>query len=239
MIRYATYSHIGGRPLNEDSVSVLQKNEHTVCAAVCDGLGGHGGGDRASLFAARILCGEWNGNPEETELKRLFSLAHAAVTSLQTPTKTARTTAVMLTVCGERAAIAHAGDSRLYHFANGRLVRQTRDHSASQIAVMLGDIKESEIRYHVDRARILRCLGQPGPLNTETAGFSLTAGDHAFLLCTDGFWEHVLESEMESCLDGAESPEVWLSRMREMLSRRVTGDHDNNTAAALWLRQET
>lgn len=67
----------------------------------------------------------------------------------------------------------------------------------------------------------------------------LADGWHAWLLCTDGFWEYVLESEMEQALHDAGSPQEWLEYMQDFLRRRLEErkqtDHDNNTAAAVWM----
>ena len=62
----------------------------------------------------------------------------------------------------------------------------------------------------------------------------LTGGKDAFLLCTDGFWENVYETEMEQALRDAQSPEDWLSRMEEILRPRLTEGSDNYTAAAVF-----
>ena len=147
-----------------------------------------------------------------------------------------KTTAVALVLAEGAAGWAHAGDSRLYWFRDGKLAFQTRDHSASQIAVALGDITVDQIRFHEDRNRVLRALGQEGSLNVETGGEApLGPGRHAFLLCTDGFWEYVLEREMEADLAVASTPGQWLERMRARLEERVSGSNDNHTAAAVWL----
>ena len=112
---------------------------------------------------------------------------------------------------------------------------QTRDHSASQIAVMLGSITEREIRFHEDRNRVYRALGQDGELKVDTHFEPLAPGRHAFLLCTDGFWEYVYESEMAQTLREASGPADWLERMRALHAQRTPQDNDNNTAAAVWL----
>ena len=146
-----------------------------------------------------------------------------------------KTTITFLAVNGMKAAWAHVGDSRIYHFLDGRLVSRTRDHSASQIAVMLGTITEDQIRFHEDRNRVYRALGQDGELKVDTHFEPLRPGRHAFLLCTDGFWEYVYEEEMAEDLAAAASPEDWLARMRARLAARVPDNNDNNTAAAVWL----
>ena len=107
--------------------------------------------------------------------------------------------------------------------------------SLPQVAVQLGEITPEQIRFHPDRNRVLRALGQEGDLNVATGEEDLRKGHHAFLLCSDGFWEYVYESEMISELHSASSPGDWLERMRRYIDKRAGDDNDNNTAAAVWV----
>ena len=237
MLQTASYTDIGSRACNEDRVQRRICGE-CGCFILADGLGGHGGGDRASEVVCGTVCEGFDGRVDPAELTRLLQLAHERIVRMQTPQCAMKSTAVALTVGNGRAAWAHVGDSRLYHFLNGKIVFQTMDHSASRIAVMLGDITPDQIRFHEDRNRVLRALGQDGALNVEAKEESLSPGRHAYLLCSDGFWEYVLEEEMEADLAVAHDPEDWLNRMRGRLASRVGADHDNHTAAAVWLTQQ-
>ena len=235
MLSTASYTDTGGRPENEDSVRQARRGEDRLCLVVADGLGGHGGGAQASAAAADTICQEWGGDADSEALKRLVRMGHEAVTAIQTPQCAMKSTVAVLEVDGSRAAWAHVGDSRLYHFADGKLVFQTRDHSASQIAVYMGEITVDQIRFHEDRNRVLRALGQDEAPVVEAREVDLSPGRHAFLLCSDGFWEYVLEDEMAADLAAAADPLDWLARMRSRLIRRVPADNDNNTAAAAWV----
>lgn len=236
MLQTASYTDIGGRPGNEDTVRQATREPDGLCLVVADGLGGHGGGALASAAAADAICGGWDGSADPEGLKALVQRAHLAVRAIQTPACAMKSTVAVLELSGNRAAWAHVGDSRLYLFHNGNLAFQTRDHSASQIAVLMGDITVDQIRFHEDRNRVLRALGQADdPLIVEAAELELPPGRHAFLLCSDGFWEYVLEPEMAADLACAADPPDWLARMRARLSRRVPADNDNNTAAAVWV----
>lgn len=236
MLQTASYTDCGGRARNEDCRRFAgPDHEGRLCLVVADGLGGHGGGELASAAAAQAICGGWDGRVDQAALAGLFRQANQAVLSLQTPLCAMKTTAVALALEQGRAVWAHVGDSRLYHFVDGRLVFQTRDHSVAQIGVMLGEITLEQIRFHEDRSRVLRALGQDGEINVDTREEPLEKGRHAFLLCTDGFWEYVLEPEMEHDLQAAADPADWLERMRKRLARRTPADNDNNTAAAVWL----
>lgn len=235
MIKYASYSDVGGRPYNEDTVAFSRIDEDHLCAVLADGLGGHGGGKTASEEAVHtILEGCTNAKTPE-DFNALVMKAHRRVLEQQTAVCKMKTTVVVLSVEPRRAVWAYAGDSRLYHFIDGELVFQTRDHSASQIAVFMGQIKPEEIRFHEDRSRIFRALGQESGLTVDVQEEELSCGQHAFLLCSDGFWEYVYEEEMERELKLSASPKEWLERMKQLLDGRTDKGNDNNTAAAIWL----
>ena len=145
---------------------------------------------------------------------------------------TMKTTLVFLTLENEKARWMHVGDSRLYHFKDGKLISQTTDHSVSQMAVMMGEITTHQIRFHEDRNRVLRSLGGENAKPELSSVTDISEGNHAFLLCSDGFWEYVYESEMEQTLCQAKDPDDWIASMEQILQGRITGNNDNYTAAA-------
>ena len=238
MLDIATYTDTGGRTRNEDTVRYALRDGDRLCLILADGLGGHGGGELASSAAPECVCTLWDGRADAEGLRSLVREANRRVLALQTPQCAMKTTAAVLTLAGGRAVWAHAGDSRLYYFQDGRLAFQTRDHSAAQLGVLLGDITPDQIRFHQDRSRVLRALGQDDELTVETGQRELGPGSHAFLLCSDGFWEYVLEQEMALDLAKAAGPGDWLERMRRRLKERIPADNDNNTAAAVWVDGE-
>ena len=217
-------------------MQIKTTKNNQLLAVLADGLGGHGGGQIASSIAVETVCAGWNGSSTPAALTELITQAHRSILSRQAPDLPMKSTIVVLSLSADHADWAYAGDSRLYQFFNGNLVRQTRDHSASQIAVLLGQITPDQIRFHEDRSRIFRALGQEGGLNVDTGSTPLSPGNHAFLLCSDGFWEYVYESEMTRTLQSAVSAEDWIGQMRRILSQRIPSDNDNNTAAAIWLQ---
>lgn len=235
MIEVASYTDIGGRNQNEDFVRYVFHGEDHLCLVLADGLGGHGGGSQASRLAANTICDDWDGVVDCSSLSERIQTANERVLSIQTEQCSMKTTVTVLTLEPGRAVWGHAGDTRLYHFLNGKLVFQTRDHSAAQIGVMLGQITPRQIRFHPDRNRVLRALGQEEELSVETQAQPLSPGKHAFLLCSDGFWEYVLEEEMAMDLAESYDPNDWLSRMRTRLLSKIPENSDNNTAAAVWI----
>ena len=237
-VQYDMYSDIGGRTENEDSLQVLKKGlPGKYLFAVADGLGGHGGGKAASGAAADVLKEQWKGTVSPDEWNKLIQSANLRVQELQTENCKMKTTLAGMMIDNDHYVCAHVGDSRIYHFCNGELVFQSRDHSASQLAVMMGEIEPEEIRFHEARSQILKAIGQAGSLKPEIREEKLCRGNHAFLLCTDGFWEYVTEPEMVQALSDAQSPEHWLETMRKTAEGRMEPGNDNNTAIVIFIKK--
>ena len=134
------------------------------------------------------------------------------------------------------AVWAYIGDSRLYHFSKGKLVSQTNDHSVPQMMVNAGEISQDQIRDHEDRNRLTRVFDEKNEIKPDILDKPLTLqeGD-AFLLCTDGVWEIVFESEIAEELRKANLPRDWLKGIEETLLKRVDPKHDNYSAIAVMI----
>jgi len=241
LIHYAL-SRPGGREVNEDACKYTNHKKQ-FCYVVADGLGGHGGGDIASQTATNATITTFRRWPSISS-NSLKSIIHNADTAIRKHKETApnlanmHTTIVVMLSNGKHAAWAHIGDSRLYHFRAGRYINRTRDHSVPQVMADAGDISERAIRYHEDRNRVLRSLGDERSLAIDSISKPcvLQRGD-AFLLCTDGFWEHVLELEMEAELAKSNTPEDWIKRMViDRLLRRAPSTYDNYTALGVFVQ---
>lgn len=142
------------------------------------------------------------------------------------------TTLVVLTITGRMAQWGHIGDSRLYMFRRNRIYHQTLDHSVPQMLVRVGELDPSQIRKHPDRNRLLHSIGyewsgRPYSIGPET---ELMEGD-AFLLCSDGFWEYIEETEMISLLKKHKDPVSWLEAMRKIVAQRGRDEQQDNYSA--------
>lgn len=239
-ISTAYLSECGGREKNDDTVLVIQK-ENKICAFVGDGLGGYDGGKIASMTAAEMAADFYENESllAEDTMQRLVTSADRAVKEKQKQHRgNMKTTMVVLSVEDQKARWMHVGDTRLYHFQNGRLKNQTMDHSVSQVAVLMGEISREEIRFHEDRNRVLRALGSENVKPDISPLHVIAEKKEAFLLCTDGFWEYVYENEMEELLQKAKTPKEWLDNMKQLLLQRVSRENDNFSAAAVFCEME-
>ncbi len=239
---HATISHPGGRKVNEDASSGLMISAEKGCWVVADGLGGHGGGDVASKIVVDTIIDAYRNNPEFSlaHLGKMLEMAQQAILQRQQDIyrlSAMRSTTVVLLLDDAKAGWAHVGDTRLYHFAHGRIIHQTRDHSVPQTMLDAGDISYDDIRHHEDRNRLTRSLGNDGKVRTTLLDQPVAIGEgDAFLIGTDGFWEYVTEAQMEETFTKSDTPDNWLAQMETILLRNAPDGHDNYTATAIFAK---
>ncbi len=240
MVKFSMFSDRGSRGNNEDSIGMYQEGEN-YCFILADGLGGHGKGEVASQAAVEACILKYvEMENRENFLFEAFENAQATITRCQRQDRSCmdmKTTLVAFYVEPDFVQWGHIGDSRLYYFQKGKLKARTMDHSVPQMLVSVGKLREKEIRHHPDRNRLLRVLGiEMDEVNYQESEKLERAGQQAFLLCTDGFWELIEDKKMEALLKKAESPDAWIQMMQEVILKNGRNTNmDNYSAIAIWL----
>lgn len=244
MIEYSIFSGLGERPLNED-YALAERRGDSFCAVLCDGLGGHEGGELASSLVCETVMAffrRWDGEGDAGEMLGLW-IERAQSELMQAQKELGKVEGMKTTVS---AIIIHAGklhtlyvgDSRIYRFRHGFIKGHTPDHSIPQFLAASGEIREKDIRKHPDRNKLLRVMG----VEWERPQFQSwdvpepRSGD-AYLLCSDGFWEWIDESSMQWCAITSSSSDAWLKNMLSRVERNGKGNGmDNYTAISVIIR---
>ena len=124
----------------------------------------------------------------------------------------------------------HAGDSRIYHFHNGRLVKRTMDHSYVQTLVDRGELTEEEANVHPQSNILMGCLGaEDDPPITHHVIDQLKPGD-VLMCCSDGVWHYFSPNELGSVLSSL-SPREATEFLIEKARSRGRGGGDNLSLA--------
>lgn len=228
---------VGDRQINEDSVDYAEAG-NAACLVVCDGLGGHGYGEVASRLAVEAVMNTFRSCLDYDNF--LVDAVNAAQDAILRKERESpefsdmRTTLVLLLINNGRAQWLHVGDSRLYLFRAKNRWLCTKDHSVPAMLVKLGELKESRIRNHPDRNRLLKVMGdgETGLKYDISEKVTLDRED-AFLLCTDGFWELIEEKQMMKLRKKTKGCAEWLESMALEVRKNGRGRNmDNFTAAA-------
>lgn len=234
-ISISYYSATGKRSNNEDSVSILESNRGTL-AIVADGLGGHADGEVASRQAVTTMNQMLhNEMPDEDLLTDAVQQASREIARISDPARPMHTTVAALWVGNYDAITANVGDTRIYQFRDGKIVYQSLDHSVAQMAVLVGEMEQEEIRTSKDRNRLIRVLGDGTTPKVDCENLSVRQGDR-FLLCSDGFWEAVTEGDMIATAAQTDTAQDWLAMMQRIVENVDNPGQDNHTAIALIIK---
>lgn len=235
MISFCAMSDAGGREYNEDRVEVLVTDDRWCCI-LADGLGGMGGGAEASKAAVDTLkaCFE-DGFMQPDTLHECCQRAHRAIQQKKRELgQRGKLYSTIVLVFGTENMLwwTHSGDSRLYLFKDGHVCAQTKDNSVPQMLVACGEITPQEIRNHPDRNRILACLGTDDEVAklSKVGQMEITEGLSG-LLCTDGFWEPVVEEEMIGRLEREKDVQKWIRNMVRYIQQQDLGQEQDNFSA--------
>lgn len=195
----------GKRHDNQDRMGYIYTKE-TLLLVVCDGLGGHGDGEKAATWALQTLAHRFQhfANPTiddpQAFLEASIVSAHGRIfkkTLQEGLSNSPRTTIVCVLIQNGHAWFAHAGDSRAYLMRDRAVFARTNDHSKLQYLIDTGKIPfDQDVSKHPDRNRLINCLGADAlPAIEHTGPFTLQNKD-TVLLCSDGVWGVLDDDEM-------------------------------------------
>ncbi|MDO5460315.1 MAG: Stp1/IreP family PP2C-type Ser/Thr phosphatase [Bacteroidales bacterium] len=180
------------RKQNEDWLESFECKNGLV-AIVCDGMGGHVGGQVASHLAIdtikEFVCGNTFNDPNEMIIAAC-DIANQAIlnrTAAEPQLAGMGSTCVMLVVRGGKVYVGSVGDSRVYLVRSKKIIQLTKDQSYVQMLVDMGEITREQAERHPRRNEITNALGLPTmrPATVLDTPIIPEAGD-CFLLCSDG-----------------------------------------------------
>ena len=114
------------------------------------------------------------------------------------------TTLTLLLLHAGGAAVAHVGDSRIYHIRGGRILFQTADHSFVGGLVRAGELTADEATAHPKKNLITRAVqGSHIAVELEITLLTDVQAQDYFFLCSDGVWECLPDAELAHWLGKA------------------------------------
>lgn len=243
-LSWASISALGMRESNQDAIGDARK-AGVACFVVADGAGGHAGGEVASRIAVESVIGSFVAEPAFGAGALLSCVdqanANVARDKEQSSGRQDMSTTVAALLVDEqagRAVWAHLGDTRIYLFRDGRLLCVSKDHSLTQQLIEAGYASTGQLRTHPQRNILYAALGAGGDTPAAVSDEIQVQPGDAFLICTDGLWEWVVEDDMERSLRAANGAEDWLAALcataqtHATVSRKV---RDNYSAYAVML----
>jgi serine/threonine protein phosphatase PrpC len=189
---------------------------------VCDGVGGHAGGETASRSAVEAvtsyvtnamecLLDEEHGGSAETFLDALRLAARNAHELIAEQARASgdrkgmATTITMFLAIWPNLYLLQVGDSRGYRYRNGVLEQMTRDQTMAQELLASGVLTPEQAARSPYSNVLSSSLGG-ATWTPEVTHSELRHGD-VFLLCTDGLTRHVPDEQIARRLQSLTSSE--------------------------------
>lgn len=196
--------------------------------ALADGVGGQDRGEVASRLAIEtLLAGFREVSPAEHHTSVLQRLAQAANTRIYEAGAEAQSSmATTLVACAlryDRAALAHAGDSRCYLIRGAGVTALTRDHTVAGEQARLGVALDGEGEPSI-RHLLSRSLGNEMFVNVETSEINLHPGD-VLLLCSDGLHGAVGAPEIARVVSHSPSLDAAAEKLIAIANQRDGSDN--------------
>jgi PPM family protein phosphatase len=243
------------RKHNEDNFLIDKK---LSLFAVADGMGGHASGEIASQIAVsnfraaieerRALLDAYIRHDEKVKTQDILAILETAVQTTgltifergqKEPEKRGMgTTLSALLLLGERAFIAHVGDSRVYLVRQNQVVQLTEDHSLVNELIRHGKVTRESLAsspYASYKNAVTRALGVYETTQVDTVDLEVLPGDQ-FLICSDGLHSYLQDKDIISFLS-----EDHVTAVPQNLVDHANkgGGHDNITAVIIRVQQDT
>ncbi|WP_072718495.1 MULTISPECIES: PP2C family protein-serine/threonine phosphatase [Planktothrix] len=188
------------RNVNQDAYYIDPDGRFFI---VADGMGGHAGGQEASLIASQTIkeyiLEHWESSDQSPILlKNAFVAANNAILKDQQkhPERSDMGTTAVVALFREDQEnpwFANVGDSRLYRLRGHQLQQITEDQTWVAQAVKRNALTADEARSHPWRHVLSQCLGREDLSEISIDQMDVQPGDR-LLLCSDGLTEELSDT---------------------------------------------
>jgi serine/threonine protein phosphatase PrpC/TolA-binding protein len=218
------------RQSNEDNLLAMPE---AGLYLVADGVGGRLGGEVASQTVVNVFSRVF-GQKHNEDLRRLvkstIELCNQKIyedARSDSDLDGMATTIAMVVVEGNRAVVAHVGDSRVYRYDEHGLICLTQDHSEVGEALRAGRLTPEQAAKHPRRNIISRALGAETEVEPDFREIEIDSNT-SFILCTDGVTRHVSDEGLFQLMQGDDRPQKICERIKDICYD--DGAEDNLTA---------
>lgn len=202
--------------------------------AVADGMGGHLAGDVASATAIEVIKGDGPASTVDPDsLADMVRAANQAIWDKARDDDNLRgmgTTCTLVLIQGDRAEVAHVGDSRLYLFRGQKLEQVTEDHTLVGRMVREGKLRPEEAERHPQRSIVTRALGVDENVDVDRFSISLAEGDR-LLICSDGLSSMLSAEDIADALRSQPDPQAAAEALVDRANS--AGGEDNITVVVI------
>ena len=247
------------RSVNEDNFIAIEMCENLLLCVICDGLGGHKGGEIASDIAILTFSdyvkmhlrpfinpGEnmfdmntallFNVNIEEILIKAV-SAANSTICQRSDDDNMLKDMCTTLTaalIIDNTLYAANVGDSRIYLISDDKMNQITHDHSFAQALIDTGKSTIEEAAKSPYSNRLTRVVGRDSFIETDTDIYILELNSSSILMCSDGLYNYSEPDQYSEFLKDVTDIDTLTSAVDNLVeSANSNGGKDNITVIVI------
>ena len=231
------------RDHNEDSVIIVNNENHEYLMAIADGMGGHSAGEVASSIAIGYLGKHFQEtflNLSKVEAVEWIRQSANEINTLifqhektHPESKGMGTTLVLAILTEEYILFGNIGDSSGYVKKDDKLHKVTYDHTLVNLLVSAGELTKEEAKEHPKKNVLMKALGANDPIEVDVFDCDMEIDE--IMLCSDGLTNMLDNDQIERVLLAEGTPEQKVNKLIMKANNR--GGTDNISIAYL-VREE-
>lgn len=250
VLELAIMSVLGDREEQQDNFGYELKMDESI-VVVCDGMGGHKGGQRASQIAVKTILDKYINVLEKADLLEFLldgtQVANERVCELKDVNGNllnAGTTMVSIVIRNYQLYWNSVGDSRAYLYRDGEFVQITQDHNYKAVLDekrQMGLITQDEYVKECEKGDALISFLGIGKINLvdyNKIPFALKKDDKIIIM-SDGLYKLVKDEEVFRIIDNFSNINEALQALEMKAKRNAKNKkliRDNMTVAIIKIK---
>lgn len=238
--RFSYRTDIGKvRSTNEDQALATMNAYGDVLLLICDGMGGRNKGDYASYLAKEFILDAFSNKRKFHSKSFTISWLRKVVRdankkiyaeSLAKPENSGMGTTLTIAIITKGDLIVgQIGDSRCYCLVDNKMGLLTEDQTEVMRLYKTHQITYEEMLTHPDRHIITNALGCCPSANIMVNYYPYN--DQTLLLCSDGLYNNVAESNIENILN---SDDTTSQKVNQLIALANANGGSDNIGVVLW-----
>lgn len=234
VIRTKFISEAGSQLVNADYFAFVELDNY-ACYCIADGIDNDKVKESAKLAVTAVID-EFYQRPGMSKglMKGYLEKAHQV---LLRESGTFRLEASVLVIITDykKVRYANAGNARMYHWRNGRIINQSKDQSLTQNLVERGDLALDKLEEHEERHNLYCYVGQRGKFKPYVSKKIKMSDGDIISLATCGIWENTGIAELLDAIEDAKGPEDVCTGMEDIVLSQRLRNIQNYTFACIYV----
>ena len=228
------------RKTNEDSAAATINSYGNVLLVVADGMGGANKGEYASSYTVKKIVEAFQNLEEEfTKPKKVTKWLYSVISDINEKLLAKAnknnefqgmgTTLSLALIIKDTLYTAQIGDSRIYMLMKNKLTQISVDQSYATYLLHKKSINVEEAIVNKNRHVLTNALGTKKRINVDLNVFKYNK--EKILLCSDGLYNNVAHSIMETIVRGSDSLD---KKAKQLITFGNANGGSDNMAIAIW-----